>query len=220
MKRCPKCEFTFDDYQEFCDFDGAELSVLPDFSASRRTLLPHAAPSPFQRVVRSRVTLAGLSLVAVALSALMIGYYDATNPQDAVNGPDSVPAETVQVDKSSPGPAYVSMERRVVSAKEASEMPSSMIKWLAEDSESRPSQSGATESAFKVSSTRVQANTRRAVMSKQSLADNHRNAFRTSNKAGHRKSDQNAAGARRQKDSRVVAIIKKTGSILTWPFKL
>jgi hypothetical protein len=36
----------------------------------------------------------------------------------------------------------------------------------------------------------------------------------------HRGPNRDSAHRRRQKDSRVVAILKKTGSILTWPFKL
>ena len=38
MKRCPKCEFTFDDHQELCDFDGAELSVVPEVVMSLKNL--------------------------------------------------------------------------------------------------------------------------------------------------------------------------------------
>jgi hypothetical protein len=36
----------------------------------------------------------------------------------------------------------------------------------------------------------------------------------------HRGPNRDAAAGRRRKDSRVLAILKKTGSILTWPFKL
>lgn len=215
MKRCPKCEFTFDDQREFCDFDGAELSVLPEVVLSLKDCSkPAASPSLFRRVVRSRITLAGLSLVAVTLSALMIGYYDAANLPVSVSGPNLEHGEQVQVNTSSQGPAYVTMERRVTSAREASSMPSSTIKWLADDSESQPSESGPMPTTFRAS--RVQANTRRLARSNsQSLANNQKSVSR--NKLAH---DPASQGTRRQKDSRVVAILKKTGSILTWPFKL
>jgi hypothetical protein len=236
MKRCPKCEFTFDDYQEFCDFDGAELSLIPEFVPSLKNLSLPATTSPslFLRVARSRVSLAGLSLAVVTLSALMIGYYDAANAPDSVSGPNSERGETVQVNKSSQAdtsklvqsgrspqrPTYVSMERRVTSAEEASSMPSPMIKWLAEDPESQPAQSRPAPPRSKAPAT-VQANIRRPARSQRhSLTDNQRSGSRKANKVAHRRPDGDFAGTRRQKDSRVVAILKKTGSILTWPFKL
>lgn len=221
MKRCPKCEFTFDDHQEFCDFDGAELSMVAESVPSFKKLSLPATTSPslFLRVIRSRVSLAGLSLAVMTLSALMIGYYDAANSPDSVSGPKSESGEKVQVNKSSEGPTYVSLERRVTSAKDASAMPSSTIKWLAEDPESEPSQSGSTPPTSKAPAS-VPANTRRPARSnRQSRAANQRMGLRKSIKVAHREPDRDSAGMRRKKDSRVVAILKKTGSILTWPFK-
>jgi len=213
MKRCPKCEFTFDDHQECCDFDGAELGVVPELVPS----LPVTA-SPSR--VRSPVTLAGLLLVGVTLSALMIGYHDAANSPDSVSGPKLEHGEEIQVNTTSQGPAYVSMERRVSSAKEASSMPSSAIKWLVEDPESESSKSRSNLPTSETPAT-LQANTRRASRSnRQSTANNQRNFSKPSNQVAHRGPNRDSAARRRQKDSRVVAILKKTGSILTWPFKL
>jgi cytoskeletal protein RodZ len=77
MKRCPKCDFSFADFHHVCDFDGAELVDDPERPPSQVK-----ASSPrrrFWRVLKSPVFLAGLGLVAVLASALLIGYYDAKN---------------------------------------------------------------------------------------------------------------------------------------------
>jgi len=217
MKRCPKCEFTFDDHHECCDFDGAELGVVPELAPS---LPVTASTSRFLRSLRSPVTLAGLLLVGVTLSALMIGYHDAANSPDSVSGPKLEHGEEIQVITSSQGPAYVSMERRVTSAKEASSMPSPAIKWLVEDPESESSPARSSPLSSETLAT-LRANTRRASRpNRQSAANNQRNVSKPSNRVAHRGTNRNSTAGRRQKDSRVVAILKKTGSILTWPFKL
>ncbi|HYJ86958.1 MAG TPA: hypothetical protein VEW46_12925 [Pyrinomonadaceae bacterium] len=221
MKRCPKCEFTFDDHQGFCDFDGAELSVVPQLGTSLKDVsLPATeSPSPFQRAVRSPVTVASILLVVVTLSALMIGYYDAANSPDSVSASNLEHGEQVEINSSSQGPSYVSMERRVTSAKEASAMPSSTLEWLAEESESEPSPSRADPPTSKPPAL-LPTNPRRPLRFKrQSVAVNQRSVTKPLNRVAHRALNRDATG-KRQKDSKVVAILKKTGSILTWPFKL
>ena len=221
MKRCPKCEFTFDDNQEFCDFDGAQLSVVPQPGTSFKNVsLPATeSPSRFLRAVRSPITLSAILLVVVTPSALWMGYHDAANPPESVSAANLGHGEQIEINSSSQGPSYVSMERRVTSAKEASAMPSSTIEWLAEDPESESSQARSNPSSGTPAALR--ANPRRASRSnKQSLANNQRNVSKPSNQLAHRAPNKDSADRRRQKDSRVVAILKKTGSILTWPFKL
>ena len=212
MKRCPKCEFTFDDHQEFCDFDNADLSDVPELI---RALPGTASPSRFLRVSRSPAALAGLLLVGVTLSALMIGYYDAANSTDSNLNLEY--GGQVEVNTPSLVPAYVSMERRVASSKEASSMPSSEIKWLAEDPEPEVSEARSTTPTPKTPAT-LRANTRRTARANRQLLAN--NQMNVSNQVADRGPNRASANRRRQKDSRVVAILKKTGSILTWPFKL
>jgi hypothetical protein len=84
MKRCPCCDFTFADFHRVCDFDGAELIDDPERPR------PNAkAPSRFWQFLKSPPFLAGSGLVFVLASALLIGYYDATNQLNstAVNQP-------------------------------------------------------------------------------------------------------------------------------------
>jgi hypothetical protein len=99
-------------------------------------------------------------------------------------------------------------------------MPSLSIDWLADDTEepesvvARSSAIAATTSGGSPATTRIYARSNR-----QGVAANQRVVSRTPNKMANR-ADRHSAVMRRPKDSKVVAILKKTGSILTWPFKL
>jgi hypothetical protein len=222
MKRCPKCEFTFDDHQEFCDFDGAELSVVPQLGTSLKNVsLPATeSPSPFLRAVRSPIALSAIFLVVVTPSALWMGYYEAANPPESVSAANLEHGEQIEINSSSQGPSYVSMERRVTSPKEASAMPSSMIEWLAEEPESEPSASRANPPTSKAPAL-PQTNTRRPLRStRQAVTVNQRSVTKPLNKVAHRAPNRVITGTRQKNDSRVVSILKKTGSILSWPFKL
>ncbi len=82
MKRCPKCDFSFADFHHVCDFDGAELVDDPERPPSSLKASPPRRR--FWRVLKSPVFLAGLGLVAVLASALLIGYYDSVNQLNSI----------------------------------------------------------------------------------------------------------------------------------------
>lgn len=94
MKRCPQCEFTFDDHQHFCDFDGTELSAILERRPSSQNLsAPHAIlPSVVLRFLRSNFSLAVLALAGIVLSALLVGYYSATEAESKGDTGGSVAA--------------------------------------------------------------------------------------------------------------------------------
>ena len=81
MKRCSQCEFTFDDHQQTCDFDGTELTAIEELPPAFRTvsLAPAVSSSPVRRLIQSRACLAVLAMVGVVSSALLVGYYDSVN---------------------------------------------------------------------------------------------------------------------------------------------
>jgi hypothetical protein len=87
MKRCPSCGFTFADFHRVCDFDGAELVEEPQRQPS-----PAKAPSRFWRVLKSEMFVAAAGLLFVLVSALLVGYYDATNQLKPIAG-DQTPPE-------------------------------------------------------------------------------------------------------------------------------
>jgi hypothetical protein len=79
MKRCPECHFTFEDYEERCDFDGSELTQFPESSGPKL-----APPLPFYvRMLKSPYGLAALAMVGLVLSSLVIGYFDSSSPESA-----------------------------------------------------------------------------------------------------------------------------------------
>ncbi len=92
MKRCPKCDFSFVNFHNVCDFDGTDLvddpetlPVSPGISA-----LVAATQSPFLRLVKSPVFLLVLALAGLVSSALLIGYFDAaTQPNSIAETPAS-----------------------------------------------------------------------------------------------------------------------------------
>jgi len=73
MKHCPACNFSFPDFHHVCDFDGTELVPDPD-----RPSLVNASvrSSVFRRILKSPILLTSLSLLALFLSALLIGYLE------------------------------------------------------------------------------------------------------------------------------------------------
>lgn len=219
MKRCSQCEFTFEDHQQFCDFDGTVLSVVPEPvpSFKKFSMPPGVSASLFLRVVRSRVSLAVVALAGVMLSALVIGYYDsgaqsniepdidlASNAESRNDMVNLVPqgasetldqAEPEQVGK----PTFISTDRRIRAEEKTSSMPAFTISRLSVASRTR---------VFSTTS-KPEGNKRRfEKANRESLA-------RNSKRPDGRVSD----GSRQHKDSKVVAILKKTGNILTKPFK-
>jgi hypothetical protein len=90
LKYCPRCNFTFADSQDVCDFDGAELISAPEPPSHS------SRPSLLRRSLKSPVLLAFVGLIAVVGSAFLIGYYEVVNqttsmvktqPSPAVSGP-------------------------------------------------------------------------------------------------------------------------------------
>jgi hypothetical protein len=82
MKRCSVCEFIYEDDQRFCEMDGIELPSDASFQFSQKASAP-AAVSRSARFLRSPFSLAALSLLAVILSALVIGYYDSLSQTES-----------------------------------------------------------------------------------------------------------------------------------------
>ncbi|MGH9968775.1 MAG: hypothetical protein ACREBG_13230 [Pyrinomonadaceae bacterium] len=265
MKHCPQCEFTFDDQQQFCDFDGTELSVIPEpLPPSFKSVLlaPAASRSFVRRLVQSRVSMATLALAGLVLSALLIGYYDSVNQpnsgmsnsqtrNDTASMVPSTQVETAtQAGTQVNRPRIISTQRRIG----ADELPSSMAKRLLEGSRSRSAKSGRSPSTNKLVSTKrgpsrsklvatkrgpsrsklVTTKRRPENVNRQSQTRNqsrpnsaergrrqHSVARVTNRRPGWGTNDRGTnESAHHRKDSKVIAILKKTGSILKRKFEL
>lgn len=218
MKRCSQCEFTFEDYQQFCDFDGTELTVVPEpFPSFKKVSVPATVfPSLLLRVARSRVSLALLALAGVMLSALLIGYlesgsqpniYIASNAEsrnEVISVPQG-PSELSDQGKPEEGakPRFISTQRTIKADEES--VASAMKK------------SPATSTS--------EGNKRRLEKANRELLT--RNQKMGSHKANRESLARNQKGldgsksqsSRQRGDSKVVAILKKTGRLLKRPFE-
>jgi hypothetical protein len=92
MKRCPQCEFIYEDDQSLCDMDGV-LLVFDSRSLPNRALATVSAPVPGKAQRRSRMAPAFATLILML--AIGSGYYVATLRNSAQpNSPASVTTET------------------------------------------------------------------------------------------------------------------------------
>src|SRR3989442_15645439 len=72
MKRCPECEFVYEDEQSLCDMDGTGLVFYPQPLPGEET----TSPQPLNvRARRSWKTVAIVALAGLALGAILFVYY-------------------------------------------------------------------------------------------------------------------------------------------------
>jgi hypothetical protein len=265
MKRCSQCDFIFEDDQQICDFDGTELTTVPEpiplalkISPSLSTL-NDLHQSPIRRFIQSPTSLAVLALAGVASSALLIGIYDsasepnnkpstdlASNAQRQNETANTVPQaqsdnsdHATQVTK----PTMISTQRKI-RANEKSASITPMLKWQPVASRSSQSRRGSrpgqsTSKLEATASSRKRANkARRAKADREALARSHpagspigvraSNPMRTAKstrvsqrgaaQAANRRTSSESFGAHQKRDSKLIAILKKTGRILKRPF--
>ena len=234
MKHCPQCEFTFDDQQQLCDFDGTELSVVPEKLPSFKTvsLVPPASASFLGRLVKSRAALAVLALVGVALSALLIGHYDSVNQGEIDISKSQIRSDTPaivmatqvdtvpQTETPADRPRVISTQRRIGT----DELPSAMVKRLRGGSHARSvrSRRGPSRSNLLASKRKAEHANRQSRAGNQTRPDS-RERVRQQHSAGwvanRRAVVRDNESTHHRKDSKVVAILKKTGKILKRPFE-
>lgn len=94
MKICSQCHFTFEDYEEFCDFDRTKLTACPEPVQTPKNTALLFEGSFLIPLLTSRVFLGLLSLAGVISSALLIGYYDAASQAKFATPETSLPAQS------------------------------------------------------------------------------------------------------------------------------
>lgn len=225
MKRCSECEFTFEEHQQFCDFDGTELTVVPEpFPSFKKVSVPATViPSLFLRVARSRFSVAVLALAGVMLSALLIGYFEAgsqpniaiaSNPEsrnEVISVPQGPSASSGQAPEEVAKSRFISTQRTI----KADEMPVAPFK-KKPPSTSKPE---GTKRRFE--------KTNREFLTRNQKAESQKASQKiVSQKVNSESSAQNLKGpdgskpqSSKRGDSKVVAILKKTGRILKRPFE-
>ena len=224
MKRCSECEFTFEDHQQFCDFDGTELTVVPEpFPSFKKVSVPATVfPSLFLRVARSRVTLAVLGLAGVMMSALLIGHFEAGNQPNLViaSNPESR-NEVISVPQdwsafSGQAPEKVAKSQFI-----------STRRTIKADEKSAPSKKKSPSTSKPEGTKRKSEKADRQLLTRdQKIGSQKANQKIASQKANSESSARNQKGpdgsksqSSKRGDSKVVAILKKTGRILKRPFE-
>jgi len=275
MKRCPQCEFTFRDDEHYCDFDGTELSTIPESRPSSQNFSAYTVlASLVLRLVRSNFSLAILALAGVVLSAVLVGYYSATEAESKgeTNGSvvtlpsptqdvmaslvpegqdsatisshsDQTPAQTsAKARARTKTPDTVTKRRATRAARVTSSMASLAV----------ARRSAAFRSRSRIRSSKLEAHRRRHAereyavrraadgSKKQLLARNQKrpgspvqgtrqrsaagvgNIARMANgqpRWAETEAGRESENAPRKKESKVIVMLKKTGRILTRPFK-
>jgi len=196
MKRCPQCDFLYEDEQNFCDMDGKELAFdAESFPQPQRTAIASAAlpakshSSRFVVAMMAAIVVAAISFVAYYASSRLLNprieevppsasenqQIESSTPQST---PDSMPATPTET----PAPAKLSTSQPPANAK-----------------------------TIVSSSTNAKS---AAPSSPRSVPD------RDERKIVAEKSGQKPAAVEAKKDSRIGSILKKTGRMLKKPFKL
>jgi hypothetical protein len=80
MKRCPECHFTFDERELVCDFDGSELTTIPDPAPLSDRIAPPSKKAKLLRFANSRSVLAGLAGLLLVSGTFLIVRYKSSSP--------------------------------------------------------------------------------------------------------------------------------------------
>jgi hypothetical protein len=226
MKRCSECEFTFEDHQQFCDFDGTELTVVPEpFPSFKKVPVPvSVVPSIFLRVARSRVSVAVLALGGVMLSAVLIGYFESGSQPNI-----DIAATSESRNEVIPVPQDPSESLRKEQPEEVASRFISTQRTINADENSVASSKKKSPSTSKSERTKR----RFEKTNRELLTRNQKSGSRKANQKIGTQTDNSESVARNQKrpdgsksesshqrgDSKFVAILKKTGRILKRPFE-
>ena len=202
MKHCPKCNFTFADFYRVCDFDGAELIDDPERPPSSVKTSP--LRSRFWQVLKSPLFLAGLGVVGLLASALVIGYYDSPGQSNTIVR--NQPSQNSFIRSASPANSAQSSTQRQAQTK---------------------TQAGSTRTAMAIESNRrakslvtQEATSHRHVIASRELARLHSRGLENNQPgklqtARQRDSSDNTD----RKEPKLTAMLKTTWRVLKRPFK-
>ena len=254
MKRCPQCEFTFEDHENYCDFDGAELSPIferpppsKSYSIPNDVLIPQV-----RRLLRSNFSLAVLALSVIVFNALVVAYYSASEVEPKDNTVAVIPAlvtnekspvgsapTSTPVATAHPKKAKVLTGRRSKTSRQSASMQfarasgQSAVFRSKESSSSyvRAAKGGRTYSqpqleareAVHDSGQLFQARNRKRV-EVQELATQPRSSLgevTVKLTGGHTgwTGKESLVEFPQKKQSKFIAALKKTGRVLSWPFR-
>jgi len=207
MKRCPQCEFIYEDDQNSCDMDGVALvfdqpsqpSVTPAKKHSKRRSL--------------------LSILAVVLGVLVLAIAYASLERAFTVSEPALVTEASAAQSTAPAPEQTSPSEQIDVAPAGEDPTVSMVSDTAKTSRTAARDPEARELAAKAEGTeplrRNPLGTKGVVLGeipRQNRVD--------TNRSQPEMIRPNTPPGQAKKDSKVVSIVKKTGRFLTKPFKL
>ena len=215
MKRCPQCEFIYEDDQNCCDMDGISLVLTQTTPAP----LPNTPKRNGPR--RSLLSVCGVVLGVVVLA---IGYASleraVTVSSESAFVSDAAASQQVPQDQSTSHPAEDVVSPAVEPEVGASaENPSvSMVSETAKASRVAASDPNARELALK--SVGTEPLRRNRLGTRGVVLGNIPEQTRIDSSSPQSGSVKSTSREPERKDSKVVSIVKKTGRLLKKPFKL
>jgi hypothetical protein len=210
MKRCPQCHFTFEDYEDLCDFDGSELTPYPE-ARDNASAGVTVCPPLYVRVLKSRLGLTLLGIMALICGSLVIGYLDSRNQQN-VEAPKVSDKRQPSVSLVAPVKTRKTARPRIRKATPQTQARAinRPTRQLRSKGSQRPRSAVARSSSCKgpllrptIAKATPSLNSRRTVSRSQARPANAA--------AGHVVARTPAS---KKNDSKVMAIFKKTGSVL------
>ncbi len=204
MKTCPQCEFIYEDSQSLCDMDGRDL-ISDEQSFPKSSAASETKPTTKSRSKHKPV----FSLLGIVLGVVLLALGYAAFERAISNNLE--PGSVSAMDKPQISLAPVPVKASPAETSPAAEEP-------------KEDMSDAEDSAHQVKAvaTRSQANVRKLSEKKlgsEALLDKKDSGVEKP--AGvTRKEAGRPAGAHSRKDSKVTSLLKKTGRILSKPFRL
>lgn len=211
MKRCPKCEFIYEDDQTCCDMDGIDLVF--DHNSLPATGSPEKHKPGFRRSLLVSIVGVVFGVVAMAIGYASLERAFSQTPES------SVPPATVN----QPTPVAPNRPEKLTpiseTVDEIAEVATSVSPAESTDVDHKNSSISQSEEAGTQAKPLTLATLPRATVQTQST-----NSYKTAPQPRVATVQPRPATARSQtaesrKDSKVVSLVKKTGRFLTKPFK-
>ena len=232
MKHCPACNFSFPDFHRVCDFDGTDLVPDPE----PLSLAKSPPPSRFRRTLRSPVFWGGVLAFVVVSNAFLFALYDASSQSTPAVKAQPSPASATSIGRVIPSgpapesaPALRSKPRPSTRGKSRKSSPSLGHAHLARNPslsarQRRPAKTARTSPRQEISSAATQPNPAvtptkpapLATISREVVNPDTANSKAQKSEVAQRKDPQQSS---REKDPKLVSMLKTTWRVLKKPFK-
>jgi hypothetical protein len=215
MKRCPQCEFIYEDDQSLCDMDGEDLVYDPRPLSLLASVAIERPGTPAKSRWRSLVLLAVAGGVLAAV--LWVDYYNFTHPiaQRQVSSKAEMyqpksETQNSRLEPSTPQPAPDSLSTSPSKTRN-SKLPTTGVGIPSPSPSQTPRMKAATSASpvVKLASARSPSTSPRPPAPK-----------REKEKPKPASASQKPVNASQNRESRIGSFLKKTGQILKKPFKL